>query len=76
MRRYMITSVYPGAKVKFLTEHYADPDDRPGSLKGFIPDEEVSEYRKALRWQYPRVYKHEEGLPIPGGFRRPPQPIP
>ncbi|KAL8431918.1 hypothetical protein Efla_002755 [Eimeria flavescens] len=74
--RYMITSVYPGAEVKFLTEHYADPDDRPGFLKGFIPDEEVSEYRKALRWRYPRLYRHDGDRPIPGGHRPSPQPIP
>ncbi|OEH77028.1 hypothetical protein cyc_00987 [Cyclospora cayetanensis] len=74
--RYMITSAYPGAQVKFITEHYADTDDRPGSLKGFIPDEEIAEYRKAFRWRQARLYAHEEGQPIPGGHQQSPQPIP
>ncbi|KAL8269530.1 hypothetical protein Esti_006547 [Eimeria stiedai] len=74
--RFLITSAYPGAEVKFLTEHYADPDDRAGFHKGFVPDEEVSEYRKALRWRFPRLYQHDGDRPIPGGHRPSPQPIP
>ncbi|CDJ57174.1 hypothetical protein, conserved [Eimeria maxima] len=57
-------------------DHYADPDDRPGFPKGFIPDEEVSEYRKFFRWKQHRLYKHDKGQPIHGGVRRAPQPIP
>ncbi|CDJ64260.1 hypothetical protein, conserved [Eimeria necatrix] len=79
---YMITSVYPEAQVKFITDTTRTPMTDQGALKGLFPTRKfqsrgsVLQYRKAIRWRHPRLYHHEEGKPLPEGHIRAPQPIP